>query len=553
MAAVVLNSPFWGVVCLTMGLTAVRVSADDEALARQQARAREPARRDSSSVTTGSALANSLSQLGVILDGLRVPALVIERAPNEGVVHYATAAFAEFTGSKERVVGRSIHSLEGLQTSPETGKHLTVALRNGCAAQLKLRCQRHGSSSWNGLLITPLSDHDGRVSNFLCICLEGGGPIGADAVTPRDVRRIVLGKAEWESTIDSLQELVMLVDSEMRLIRTNRTIEEWNLGTVRTAKGRHLHEVLHRGCTLVDCPLLALWAQLSTGGEADHAVEYTAGDEILKRRIHVTMHAVRSKAGLGEAVAVVVRDVSQIHEREETLRRKERFEAMGHLVGGLAHEVGNPLAALKATVEVWSRNLGEFGDGDHSRFLSRLAAGIDRMQASVDRIRTWGRQEQYEDQVVSIGSIVEEIHALFLAQVTEASIGLALLHPGGPDLCVMGNPGAVYEVVVNVVKNAIEACIAGDRIAIEWLAEGGAVTLRVRDTGRGISESDMRHLFAPFFTTKPTGTGIGLAQANHLMEQMGARVDIQSSEGRGTTVTLRFRGVSEPEPSTGST
>ncbi|MEN8183321.1 MAG: ATP-binding protein, partial [Myxococcota bacterium] len=130
------------------------------------------------------------------------------------------------------------------------------------------------------------------------------------------------------------------------------------------------------------------------------------------------------------------------------------------------------------------------------------------------------------------------------ARISAAGAGIAL--EAGPlptgEQAVLGEPAAIDEALANVIKNALEACDRGGHIAVRTQAlTPKRLAVAIQDDGRGIPSDAMSRLFVPFFSTKADGSGIGLAHVNHLMTGIGGGVDVESREGRGTTVTLWFR------------
>lgn len=357
-----------------------------------------------------------------------------------------------------------------------------------------------------------------------------------------ELRLVSQAKHEWESAIDSLPDLVLLVDEHGCLIRANRTIESWGIATVRDAPGHDFHALIHAGCEEEPCYLTELWGRLESGGDGPAGIDCNVRDGALKRRVQISMRSTRVGASSDRraSAVIIVRDVSEVWAQEEKRRRRDRLEAMGFMVAGLAHEIGNPVAAMKTTLEVWRRNFEDFDRADHERYLSRLEEGIERLQGSVERILARDQRGAGGPSVVRVGALLARVRRLFADQAAEHDVELAVQVETQPDTAVLGEPIALDEILGNLAKNAIESCRAGDRVSISARSDACEVVIRVRDTGTGIPRSAMQNLFVPFFTTKPKGTGLGLAHVNRLVDEMGGRVEIESAEGVGTTATVRL-------------
>lgn len=473
-----------------------------------------------------------------------VSLLLLDRCRPDPRIVFASNGFERLTGySKGEVLGRSLRLLEGPETAVPASNELAGALREARGAHVVLQHYRKdGSRFWNEVTLSPLRNPQGHLSHQICVQANVTSQIESDEAIRESLRLISQAKDEWESTVDSLPELVFLVAADMRVIRSNRAVESWGIGAVRTIPGRNLHGVLHPDCLLAPCHLLELWDRLCEGETDFDVVDCNARDEILARRVHITMHARRAPRPNGsfDSATVIVRDVSDLYEKEKTKRRKDRFEAMGYLVGGLAHEIGNPIAAMKTTVEVWSRSFDTFDRETHQRYLRRMEEGVARLEASAERIL--GRQgETRKEEIVCVSALLERTLRLFEDQARESGIAIQVEPSSDRDAAILGDAAAIDEVVANVVKNALEACRSADRISISLHLREDCIMIRVRDDGPGIDRSDMEHLFVPFFTTKPTGSGLGLAHVDRLMDEMGGQIEIESAEGGGTSATLRFR------------
>jgi PAS domain S-box-containing protein len=479
--------------------------------------------------------------------------LLLDASSADQPIVFVSHGFERLTGyTREEAVGQGLALLEGSETDLSDAARLHEIVASGRPGRSLLRQQRKdGRAFWAALTLDPVRGAEGEFSHCLCVQLDATKQVETEEALRHSLNQIMVAKNDWEAALDSLSELVILVDDRMRVVRANRTVERWKLGDVRHVRGRDLHSLLHPRCFETGCYLARQWARLAAG--ESRGIDCNALDRQLSRRLQVTMRVVPGAQG-GEhssRVSIVLRDVGETVDEREVQRRRDRFEAMGYLVAGLAHEIGNPLAAMKTTLEVWSRNFDRFGRASHARYLTRLDQGVDRLRATVDRIL--GRKEQRASQAerAPLLDALERLRQLFEDEAHAKGLAFAVeVDPSvEPATCLTSDPAAVDEILANVTKNAIEASRAGVGVRIEASANECHVVVRVRDQGEGIRRDDMKNLFVPFFTTKPTGTGIGLAHANRLMEGMGGWIDVESMEGEGTLVTLRFqRAPKLPEP-----
>jgi signal transduction histidine kinase len=222
-----------------------------------------------------------------------------------------------------------------------------------------------------------------------------------------------------------------------------------------------------------------------------------------------------------------------------------RVTTMGELAASLAHEINQPLAAILSNAQAVSTMLRAASpDLDLVREAVEDIASNDRRAAQViRRMRTMLQKGEPERVPVSLADIARDVLALL---GPEASLRRVLLEVDlEADLPpVEGDPVQLQQVVLNLVVNAIEATGVADvghrSVLVTTRADGQQVELAVRDAGTGISASELPRIFTPFYTTKPTGLGMGLAISRSIVEAHGGRITAESNPGGGATFRCRL-------------
>ncbi len=230
-------------------------------------------------------------------------------------------------------------------------------------------------------------------------------------------------------------------------------------------------------------------------------------------------------------VRILTRQRREGERLRDELRRAENLAALGKLLAGVAHEVRNPLAGIRSTVQLWER-LPETARNPAS--LHAVIRAVDRLNDLVSRLLYFARADQAERQPVAVNRVVEETLKLVEAQaagqgvVVETELADAL--PAVP-----GSAGALQQVFLNLAANALQAMPAGGRLRVRThpSRDGRGVEVRFADTGPGIAPEDRPHLFEPFFTTRPEGTGLGLALCREIVSQHGGQIDWEPGAGPG--------------------
>ena len=247
-------------------------------------------------------------------------------------------------------------------------------------------------------------------------------------------------------------------------------------------------------------------------------------------------------AGIALALALTVglaRTVkAQAAERERLqthLRRSERLAALGKLLAGVAHEVRNPLAGIRSTVQLWQRGIGR---DDES--LAGLVEEVDRLEGIVSRLLQFSRADAQDLAPGDLNAVVAEVARLTAPRAEAQDVELELDLERGLPPAALAAP-ALIQVLRNLTTNALQVMPEGGTLRLQTgrSADGRAVEARVADTGPGLSPEASRHLFEPFFTTKAEGTGLGLAIAREIALAHRGDLRAENPPGRrGAVFTL---------------
>jgi two-component system NtrC family sensor kinase len=248
----------------------------------------------------------------------------------------------------------------------------------------------------------------------------------------------------------------------------------------------------------------------------------------------------RHRAELEERVA---ERTAALRASQARVIQQEKMAAFGLLAAGIAHEVGNPLAGISSLIQMIRRKDSNPYTNEKLELAERQ---LGRIQRTVRELVDFSRPASTAKGRVRPVEVVEE--ALGIAKYYQRTKDRAITTDVPPGLApVRGVRDHLAQVVLNLVLNAIDATGRGGRIHIEGREVGNAIVLSVEDDGPGISEVDRAHLFQPYFTTKPSGTGLGLFVSRQIVEEMGGRLTFRSTPGRGATFLVHLPS-DRPEP-----
>jgi signal transduction histidine kinase len=244
-------------------------------------------------------------------------------------------------------------------------------------------------------------------------------------------------------------------------------------------------------------------------------------------------------------VILQAQDVTEWLGLEQRVRVAEKLTALHTLSAGVAHELRNPLSAMDLNLHLLEEELKDRGalTGPGARYLRVLDAECRRLSVILDKFMNFARPGSIELREVDVKALIDHIVALMRFEAEERKVQLDHVAVGELPP-VLGDETQISQVLINIIVNSFHAMPDGGfcRIsATRWEGDGKPwVEIIVEDSGVGISKYELSRLFEPFYTTKPSGTGLGLAVAYRIMQDHGGTIQVSSMPGSGTTVVTRF-------------
>jgi len=364
-------------------------------------------------------------------------------------------------------------------------------------------------------------------------------------------------KEQWETAFDSLSEGIAVVDDAGRVRRANRSLAAMLGAPIPGVIGRELVEAL----VGTSPPLVDVLAAARAG---DRVQPIVLRSTTLGRAIRVTAARIPAPGAGGaqdQSVVVLVEDVTDQQAMESHLIQSEKLAAVGQLVSGVAHELNNPLTSIAGLSEflLEQKELGA-KDRGHLRVIHEQA---DRAGRIVRNLLTFARKGPAEQAPVDLNDVIQRTLLLMSYDLTLKDI--AVEKDLGTVPPVLGDQHALQQVLLNLLNNAAQAVAENppDRPRVIRIATSfdDRVRMRVADSGGGIADDDLPHLFTPFFTTKEPGqgTGLGLSITYSIVEAHGGRIAVERPAEGGAVflvdlppapagVALHSTPVPEPAP-----
>lgn len=339
-------------------------------------------------------------------------------------------------------------------------------------------------------------------------------PIVVERLPPSEENRQVQLAELGYTSLDLIDDAVLLLDGERRVIDVNRAARE----LVGVKKGRPLIEALR------DHDLENLLRRSIAQGEQQSAtVQLSRPQRVVRAMVRPVPHV---------GIVMVLRDLTELRHLQQVRRE---------LVANVSHELRTPLATLQLLVETLTGGAAEDEEA-RTLFLGKLHEQVAHMSEIVEQSLALAAMESGEARMmpgpVSVRGLVESCMDRLTPQVEQAGLRMTLEMPEALP-CVRADFDQVSRVITNVLDNAIKVTPRGGELRLGAALEGGYVRFAIHDSGPGISKQRLPRLFERFYTGDEArtgrGTGLGLAMAKHTVQMHGGRIWAESEEGKGAS------------------
>lgn len=240
-------------------------------------------------------------------------------------------------------------------------------------------------------------------------------------------------------------------------------------------------------------------------------------------------------------VISILHDVSRIREFEKEREEAERLVFLGNLVANFAHEIKNPLNGLSIATQ---RMIREFpsADKEYTRITKSLKVEIDALNKIVNDFLLLARPRMKEQVEFKLAKMLDDTCLAVTEQMREFNI--ALEKAVSEDARIIGSADDFRRAILNILLNAIDAVTTIDdrkrKIGVSTSRSEGEICVRISDNGMGMDKEEQDRVFSPYFTTKKSGTGLGLYIAQKIIKDHGGKIEIESKKGKGTTFKISF-------------
>jgi PAS domain S-box-containing protein len=292
----------------------------------------------------------------------------------------------------------------------------------------------------------------------------------------------------------------------------------------------------------VDSPDIA-FRQIAAAREDTIEKEITLTFDGLTKTLLVAASKFRNEDDDSTGVVVVVYDITRLKEFERQSARRERLSEMGSLAAGVAHEIRNPLNTISIAAQRLASEFASNVDSEeYVTITNQIKAETKRLNEIINKFLALTREEGKKYRVIDLAGFIEETVEFFKPEAEKLKVELS--HIVEPGLKVEADPDALKQVFLNLFNNAKES-LSGQpgRISIGAQAHDEIVEITFSDSGPGIKKELREKIFTPYFTTKESGTGLGLTTVHKIISDLGGEVRVEESQWGGAkfVITLPHR------------
>jgi two-component system sensor histidine kinase HydH len=337
-------------------------------------------------------------------------------------------------------------------------------------------------------------------------------------------------KSYTENVVESMADGLISLDRDGRIVTLNRQAAEI-LGSGRERlEGRNITEILGEGVGEI------LGPPEGRTFVRDREMEIRKGPDV---RIPLSLSAapLRDDAGRELGAVLLIKDLRQIRELQEKVRRSERLASLGRLAAGVAHEIRNPLSSIRGFAQYFQKRFK--GQTEEEGYAAVMIREVDRLNRVITELLDFAGPKEPRREPHSLEEIAEHALKLLAPDLNARKVAVAREYePGLPPIPV--DRDQISQVFINILLNALESMEEGGeiRIGLRRSAPPPGIEVRIADTGMGIPADDLEKVFDPFFSRKRKGTGLGLAIVHQIIAGHRGEIGVKSAAGKGTTFRI---------------
>jgi len=527
----------------------------------------------------------------------RILAWAVDNNPNsivitdpDGTIEYVNHEFCSLTGySAAEAIGQNPRILKSGEMPPEQNAELWRTISHGSNWHGEIRNKKKsGELYWESASIAPITDEQGRILRYLAVMEDITHRKIYEAELVNNTEELLLkhselnamfslvnlGKREWEDTMDSIPEMVLICDPSGAITRCNRAVTAFTGLSYSQIHGLNCLELFVRsGMVIISCDDTS-GHMVSEGGARHFELLFNELKQIGTDDVRgsvVTIHETTEFVRMNENLQ---KTASELQQAQAQAFQQEKMASIGQLAAGVAHEINNPMGFISSnlsTMGKYMQKLGAFeaalmeavqkrGDQETVALLNDVRAqmkidfilkdlhtlleesrdGAERVRCIVRDLKSFSHEDETLCKPFSINECLDSTLNMARNEIKYVADVERDYDPALPLLNCF--PQKLNQVFMNLLVNAAHAIEGHGTIRLKTFREGGDIVVTISDTGKGISPENLTRIFEPFFTTKEVGkgTGLGLSISYDIIKKHGGKLTVESEVGTGTTFTVRL-------------
>jgi PAS domain S-box-containing protein len=340
---------------------------------------------------------------------------------------------------------------------------------------------------------------------------------------------------DWENIFESISDAVLILDRDHRILDANRAAIVLLQRPKDEIIGQFCFQLFHSTKNPVDrCPHEKMLL-------SEYPETFDIEMEVLNGIFQVTVAPILDREGKVVKTIHIAKDITQRKRMEKTLRESEKLAAAGRLAARIAHEINNPLAAIKNSFLLIKDAVPR--DHPYYQYVGRIDNEISRVSSIVRQMFDLYRPGSEPRRQFRLREVITDIVALLKVASEERNVDIQLDISGGSPVVTL-DEGLFRQVLFNIIQNAIEASPPGEAVKVSAEVSDELLTVKVADQGPGIEQDIRDKVFEPFFSTKEgdatSGLGLGLSVCKGIIDATGGAISFSTEKGRGTVFNINI-------------
>ncbi len=399
-----------------------------------------------------------------------------------------------------------------------------IKTRNQDSIELRYQTKRQ-SYIWLEVKSTPVTNSEGEIIHIILVARD---------ITTRKLAEKELheSKEKYKLISQNTSDLIKVYDLNGRIQFASPSHEEMLGYSSEYLEGKSYYEFIHP-------------EDLEVTKENIHKVICKKEAVLLQTRLRTAIEdyvhvesiitPITNEKGVVDSFLSVSRNITIRLKNEELIRNLDRLSVIGQLAAGVAHEIRNPLTALKGFSKILKSTLL---NENQDRYLKIMLDELERIELIVNEFMSLAKPQAIHFQEANLQELIQGTLTVF---ETQASLYNVIISRSLPteDIMILCQPNQIKQVIMNFIKNAIEAMQSGGTIEVSVEKnDDQTVKIRCKDEGIGIEKERLKYLGTPFYTTKEKGIGLGLTISNKIIKEHGGEMTITSTPYEGTNVEV---------------